>query len=56
MNFIPIQVCGRSLQQPPVPPFIVGYVGLHLAVLPLVCDQHAFYSSHLVETGRFSDK
>ncbi|TNN77833.1 hypothetical protein EYF80_011890 [Liparis tanakae] len=44
------EVGGRSLQEPPLPAFIVGHVGLDLVVLPLVSDQHAFDSRHLPDT------
>ncbi len=50
VNVISIQVSSRSLQQPPVAAFIVGDVGLDLVVLPLVSNQHAFNSCHLMDT------
>lgn len=50
MDVIPIQVSGGSLQQPPVPALVVRDVCLDLVVLPLVSDQHAFDSRHLVGT------
>lgn len=53
MNVVSIQVSSRSLQQPPVPAFIVGDVGLDLAVLPLVSNQHAFNSCHLMDTDTY---
>ena len=49
VNVVSIQVSGRSLQQPPVPAFVVGDVRLDLAVLPLVSNQHAFNSCHLMD-------
>lgn len=50
MDVVPFQVCSRRLEEPPVPAFIVGDVGLHLVVLLLVCDQHSFDPSNLMET------
>lgn len=50
MNVVSIQVSSRSLQEPPVPAFIVGHEGLDLVVLPLVSNQHPFNSRHLTDT------
>lgn len=47
VDVVPLQVGSGSLQEPPVAAFVVGDVGLHLVVLPLVGDQHAFNSGHL---------
>lgn len=49
VNVIPIKVICRSLQEPPVPAFIVGDVRLDLVVLPLVSNQHAFNPRHLMD-------
>lgn len=48
MNVISLKVTRRSLEEPPVSAFIVGDVRLHLVVLPLVGDQHAFDSCYLM--------
>lgn len=50
MDVVAIQVSGRSLQEPPLPAFIVGHVGLDLVVSPLVSNQHAFNSCDLTDT------
>lgn len=50
MDVVAPQVGSGSLQEPPVAAFVVGDVGLHLVVLPLVGDQHAFNSGHLWDT------
>lgn len=47
VDVVSLQVGSGSLQEPPVATFVVRDVGLHLVVLPLVGDQHAFNSSHL---------
>lgn len=48
MDVVSIHVSSRSLQEPPVPAFIVGDVSLDLVVLPHVSNQHAFNSCHLI--------
>lgn len=50
VNVVSIQVRRWSLQEPPVPAFVVGDVRLHLVVLPFISDQHAFNSCHLMDT------
>ena len=47
MDVISGDVRGRRLQKPPLPSFVVGDVGPHLAVVPPVRDQHAGHTSHL---------
>ena len=49
VNVIPIYVRGGCLQKPPLPAFIVGDVGLHLAVVSPVSDQHARDTGHLAD-------
>lgn len=48
VNVISIEITCRSLQEPPIPAFIVGDVCLHLVVVPLVCNQHAFNPCYLI--------
>lgn len=50
VDVISIQVSCRSLQEPPVPAFIIGDVRLDLVVLPFVGNQHAFNPRHLMDT------
>lgn len=38
VDVVPVQVGGRSLQEPPVSALVVGDVGPHLVVLSLVGD------------------
>lgn len=47
MDVIPVNVLRGRLQKPPLPPLIVGDVGLHLAVVSPVGDQHARHAGHL---------
>lgn len=54
MDIVPLQVGCGSLQEPPVATFVVGDVRLHLVVLSLVGDQHAFNSGHLLDTDNCS--
>lgn len=53
VDVVSLQVGSGRLQEPPVAAFVVGDVGLHLVVLPLVGDQHAFNSGHLWDADRW---
>jgi len=50
VDVVALHVGGGRLQQPPLPALIVGDVGLHLAVVSPVSDQHACDAGHLPYT------